>query len=493
MDARPVVCAVDVGTSAVRAAVVTADGRVLRQARRERPPGQGAVTFDALRLWADLQIVLRTLFAEGTEGDAASEDLRALAVAGHIGTVALDDTGEPVAPGGGWADTAGADEVTQGWADPAVALYRAGRPVVTGGAVPALRALRRTDPRAHQRIRCVSSPKDFLVGRLTGVAATDHTSAAYTLGSDVHRRTWSAELIAAADLDPTCFPPQHAATDLVGHVHADAARRTGLPEGLPVACGGPDGTVGAAAVLGSRTGAVVDVAGSTDVLTRILTDPAEAAGRAGVLNPYLDGAHWSLGGATGMTGAGVAHWTALLGLGDPATATAELGAAYDDIPPGCDGLALVPLVTGSRFPDWQPAERGALWGMHERHGPAHVVRAAQEAAAYVVRSAVEALGGTDDGVPVLLAGGTAKSPSLTQLRADVLGRPLSVCVEADVSLRGAALLATVAAGLHPDLRSAQAAMAPRLTGVEPDPERSHRYDELYRRWQRTRQAVIDTR
>ncbi|MFD5583508.1 FGGY-family carbohydrate kinase [Streptomyces sp. NPDC127063] len=476
MASDDVVCAVDVGTSAVRAALVAPDGRRLLQTSSRRGADEGTETFDAERLWDDLCGVLRHV-----TDHTARQRLRCLAVAGHVGQVLVDGEGRPVGRAGGWADSRGVREVTAAWSDPAF-LRLTGRPAVTGGAVPLLHWLKDTDPSQHQRVRWALAPKDFLVLRLTGEAATDMTSAAYTLGSDVTRRAWDPGLLAAAGKGPQHFPEQHAATDVVGAVTASSARTTGLPEGLPVAAGGPDGTVGAAAVAGSVPHAVVDVAGTTDVLTRVIASPHDRP-PAAVLNPYLTPGLWTCGGATGMTGGALAYWARLLGLGDPATAVKRLGPALGAVPAGSDGLSMSPLLTGSRFPGWNQTERGGLWGLGEHHGTAHVLHAAQEAAAYVVRQAVDTLLSDDaPDTPVVLAGGPSRSPELAQLRADVLGRPVHAGSEPDASLRGAALLALVAAGLEPSLEAAQAHTEPGLRRFTPRAEIAARYEELYRQW-----------
>jgi xylulokinase len=474
-----VVCAVDVGTSAIRAALVTREGQRVLAARRERGPDEGAETFDAERLWDGLCHVLRRL-AVG----APRARPRCLAIAGHVGQVLVDEQSRPLGAAGGWADSRGVREVADGWPDPVTALRVTGRPAVTGGAVPLLRWLRDEDPALHERIRWVLAPKDFLVLRLTGAAATDMTSAAYTLGSDVTRRAWDPALLALTGKGPRHFPPQHAATDIVGAVTPAAAGTTGLPPGLPVAAGGPDGTVGAAAVAGCAADTVVDVAGTTDVLTRVIASPGERPAAA-VLNPYLVPDLWTCGGATGMTGGALAHWVRLLGLGDPAGALRQLDPTLRTIPPGSEGLWVSPLLTGSRFPVWNPDERGRLWGLGEHHSPSHVLHAVQEAASYVVRQAVDILVAdhTPD-TPVVLTGGPSRSPALAQLRADVLGRPVHASTEPDATLHGAALLALVAAGLETSLPAAHAHTAPRLHRYTPRAEVAACYDRLYRQWLR---------
>ncbi|MFC4009310.1 FGGY-family carbohydrate kinase [Nonomuraea purpurea] len=491
-----VVCAIDVGTSGTRAAIVRPDGTIVRELRRDHPPAPGG-GFDPAGRWHALAALLRELTA-GRDGR-----LVAAGISGHVGCVLTGRAGEPVIEGASWSDSRGIDLVRRAWGDTSArggqeatrrggqsrlekALRVTGRPEPSGGAVPLLAWLAARHPEAVRRVRWALSPKDDLILRLTGVAATDATSAAYTLGFDVAARDWAAELIAAAGVDPALFPPVHDASDVVGTVTAQAAAATGLPSGLPVVAGGPDGTTGAAAVLGARTDVIVDVAGTTDVLNRVLTDPGGVPAGVAVLNPYVLPGHWSWGGPTGMTGGAVAYLLRLLGLGE--LAEPSLTAAMAALPPGSDGLSVVPLISGARFPDWRPAERGALWGLDERHTPAHVLRAAQEGAAYVVRAGLDRIDPSAS-LPVLLAGGVARSADLCGLRADVTGRPVLATARPDASLLGAALFALAGAGVYADAAEAQARTAAPVRRVDPDPERTARYGELYERWLRTRAAL----
>ncbi|MFC5831153.1 xylulokinase [Nonomuraea insulae] len=502
------VCAVDVGTSGTRAAIVRADGVIVRSARRAHP-GTAGGGFDPAERWRLLAGLLR----EVTDG--LREPPMALGIAGHVGCVLADDAGDPVIEGASWSDARGIDLVRRAWAGgparraggddarrpdcgegpergPEPGLERAlrvtGRPELSGGAVPLLAWLTENRPEVARKARWALSPKDHLILRLTGVAATDVTSAAYTLGFDVAAREWSVPLIEAAGVDPGLFPPAYDASEVVGAVTAEAAEATGLPAGLPVVAGGPDGTAGAAAVLGARTDVIVDVAGTTDVLNRVLTDPGGVAAGVAVLNPYVMPGLWAWGGPTGMTGGAVAYLHRLLGLGDLAQAPPELTAAMARLPPGCAGLSVVPLVSGSRFPDWRPAERGALWGLAEHHTPAHVLRATQEGAAYVVRTGLDRID-PHATMPVLLAGGAARSAELCQLRADATGRPVLAGAEPDASLLGAALFALAGAGVYADAPTAQSHLATATSRFEPDPVRADQHTGLYERWLRTRASL----
>jgi len=469
------VCAVDVGTSAVRAALVDPEGRQQALVRRERPGDRASVAFDPEVLWETCVEVLAELLAGGARP-------RAVALAGHVGTVLLDAHGSPLGEGRGWADATGAADLEASWAADPARARRLGRPSVTGGAVPLLHHLRGVDRRTLDAVRWVLSPKDFLLLRLGAEPVTDLTSAAYTLGLDVAGCRWAVDVLEALGLPGGVWPHLHAAADRAGAVGARAAARTGLPAGTPLAVGGPDGSVGASAVLGGTPGATADVAGTTDVLTTLASSATPPSSSA-VVNPWLVRGRWAMGGPTGMTGGALAHWSRLLGV-DYADASDPVVRDAEELAPGCDGLSVTSTLSGSRFPDWDPSARGAVWGMSERHGRAHLLRASQEAAAYLVRSGIEALEVPPG--PVLLAGGAARSASLTQLRADVLGRPVLACSEPDVSLLGAAMLAHTSAGTHPDLAAAQQAMVPPSREVVPDAGRAEVYEDLYQQWRSRR-------
>jgi sugar (pentulose or hexulose) kinase len=471
----PCVLAVDVGSSAVRAALIGEGGQSIAAHRIERTDAHSGLTFDAEALWHDVAQSIAALQAR------QGATVVGLGVAAHIGTVPVTASLEPTGQAAGWASHAGSGLFAAGIeANAARTLASLGRPAVTGGALPALVSLRHTDAAQYSRVRHVLSPKDFIVARLTGTVITDATSAAYTLASIVAERSWSTALIESFGVDPGMFPRQVAATDVVGGLKADMADRLNLAPGTPVIAGGPDGTVGATLVLGTNRGAVADIAGTTDVLVRLIDNPLSAAEPA-VVNPYTSGPYWTTGGPTGMTGGAAAHWASLMSFDSASRALEELESQLGSIPPGSDGLVISPLLSGSRFPRWNPAERGEVHGMTAEHSQAHLLHAAQEGAAYVVREGIDCLSERHDD-QVILAGGAARSPRLAQMRADVLGRQVAVSRVPDASLLGTALLTLLGTGLVHDIDDAARQLRGPLLLIDPNPARAARYEELYQSW-----------
>jgi L-ribulokinase len=70
-----------------------------------------------------------------------------------------------------------------------------------------------------------------------------------------------------------------------------------------------------------------------------------------------------------------------------------------------------------------------------------------------------------------------------QTVADVLGMEVAVAAGDQAVALGAAMFAAVAAGLHPSVQAAQAAMSPGTERVyRPDPVRTRRYDGIYQEY-----------
>ena len=79
-------------------------------------------------------------------------------------------------------------------------------------------------------------------------------------------------------------------------------------------------------------------------------------------------------------------------------------------------------------------------------------------------------------------GGIAqKSPYVMQTMADVLQLPIEVSGSSQACALGAAICASVAAGIHPDIATAQRAMAAGTEHVyTPDPSLAGFYERRYR-------------
>jgi len=151
------------------------------------------------------------------------------------------------------------------------------------------------------------------------------------------------------------------------------------------------------------------------------------------------------------------------------------------VPPGSMGLTLQPYWSpGVRDPG--PEAKGAIIGFGEAHTRAHLYRAILEGLAYGLRAGREQIErGT--GLPirrVVVAGGGSQSDTAMQITADVFGLPAERPEVYETSALGAAINLAVGLGLHPDYKTAVAAMTRVGARFTPDSSAKKTYDRLYR-------------
>ena len=359
-----------------------------------------------------------------------------------------------------------------------------GRPVVPELPLVWLSWLARHRPAALLRAACLLSLKDFLLLRLVGEAVTDPVHASYTGMFDIAHGAWSDTVLAAVGVNRTLLPRVADAASLAGLLTPEGARMLGVPVGTPVVVGAPDGTVGAIGAGSVQPGVTVDVAGTTDVVLHALARPLfDSLGRC-VLNAHAAPGLWTAGGPTGLTG-GTLDWTAKL-LGYESAVAVEQALSLDlaSVPPGANGLAFRTALTGSRFPMWRSKEAGQLSGIRPLHGPAHIVRAAIEGAAFAVAEGLDVLRGLGaELAEIVVVGGTAYSEFALQIRSDVWNLPVVTLMDNEATTVGATMLAAVCFGVFDDLAQAAHALVGERRRFTPRSEHRTALERARCRWQ----------
>ncbi|EDY60534.1 L-ribulokinase [Streptomyces sviceus ATCC 29083] len=274
-----------------------------------------------------------------------------------------------------------------------------------------------------------------------------------------------------------------------GHLTAEAAAWTGLPEGIAVCVGNVDAHVTAPAAGAVEPGQMVAIMGTSTCHVMSSDQRGVVPGMCGVVEGGILPGLW--GYEAGQSGVGdIFGWFVRTGF--PAEYAEKAAAAGQTAHEYLTALAAGQQVGehGLVALDWHSGNRSVLVD-HELSGvvvgltlstrPEDVYRALLEATAFGTRTIIEAFEAS--GVPVgelIVAGGLTKNALLMQIYADVTRRPLSIIGSAQGPALGAAMHAAVAAGAHPDIQAAARAMGKADRGVyQPDPERAAAYDRLY--------------
>ncbi len=399
------------------------------------------------------RVAVEAIADAGIQGD----DLEAIGIANQRETVVAWDpeSGEPIHRALVWQDRRTAERCQELRAAGHEALVRERTGLVIDPYFSATKIewlLRNVEGAERAAFGTVDS---WLLFKLTGRHATDHTNASRTMLFDIKRRAWDEELCALLGINPASLPEALPSA----HVYGTTSEFGGE---VPVA-----GIAGdqQAALFGQachRAGTAKNTYGTgsfvllntgpepPDPSKGLLTTIAASLGRRDSKSPISrlsgpsTGVSYALEASIFVTGAAVQWLRDGLGVIERAGESEALAASLA----GNDGVYFVPALTGLGSPHWDPYARGTIVGLTRGSGRAHLARAALEAIAFqtvdAVRAQEEAAG---ERLAVLKAdGGAAANRWLMQFQADVLGCEVVVPEVAETTALGAAYLAGIATG-----------------------------------------------
>lgn len=466
--------ALDVGTTSVRALVVTPDGVVLGRAKEVLEidfPRPGWVEQDPEAMWARAVDVMRAALAAAR---TRAEDLAGLGLVSQRGTSLAWDArdGRPLAPAIGWQDRRTDARVAE--------LNRQGVPINALASATKLQwlveecpAVRRLADTGHLRLGTLDA---WLGVRLSGGghAVTDPGQAGATALYGYEKEKFSERSAAFFGLDPAWLPEVVPTSAVVGETPADLlgaavplAARAGDQQAAAFAQGAVSPglaklTLGTSAMIDLCTGEapVVDLPGFYPLPLFTLADRTRA---------------FCLEGSV-ITAAAAVDWLVDLGILESAAGLDALAGSVPD----AAGVCFVPALQGLGSPYLDGEARGLLIGLTRGTTRAHLARATLEGVAHRCVDVVDGLAayfadvgtqpaagtplavGTQPavGTPLAVDGGLAKSNLLVQRLADLLGRPVVRAAETETTALGAALLAGLATGVYAHIAEALSARRP---------------------------------
>jgi len=345
--------------------------------------------------------------------------------------------------------------------------------------------------------------EDFLNFMLCGRRATDYSMASNTLLFDQHKLDWSEEMLAASGIDRRLLSEAFPSGTVLGEVHAEAARRTGLPEGTPVVLGGHDHICGTLPVGAFRPGVVLDVLGTWESVLIAMRSPGltpQLQKTGMMVQAHVARGMYSAAGAT--VAAGMLEWyRKTLGAGDwglgevrkspnpeiPKSRNSALPswdrlmAAAAASPPGARGVMFLPHMSGANCPMVDERSLGAFVGLSDMATAGDVLRAMIEGLNYQfldIVTTVEAASGSKP-EQFIAVGGATRNAFWMQNKADLLGRPIEVPAIEEASPLGAAILAGIGLGLYKDEEDAFARVYRPGKTYQPNAELTARYAQWF--------------
>lgn len=464
----PLVLAIDVGTSSVRAFVYDAQGDMVE--------GWGARRRYAVHTTQDggVEIAVEALLDLVT--DCISEALSAARAGAHrIVGVGCDTfwhslmgvTGDHQAatPLYTWADTrsASAADALRRELDAAAVHQRTGAVLHSSYPPAKLKWLQTTQPKLFQSVRYWMSFGEYLHLRLFGERRVSISMASATGMFDQRACTWDRPVLEAICVDESKLSPitefTQSFTGLKAPFSAQWPRLNAVPWYLAVG----DGAANNVGSGGSTPEWWVIMVGTSGAM-RVVSETDSLTVPDGLWSYRVDRRRIIQGGAL-SSGGNIFAW---LSHALQVPTVAELELELSRMQPDCHGLTMLPFLAGERSPDWDSNARGAIFGLTLATRPVDIVRASLEAIAYRF-ALIERLLRSDAAAPRGIIGsgsGLLDSPAWMQIMSDVLTQPLVMSAVPEASSRGAALLALEAAGIFRNVASVRAPLGTKYAPVE---------------------------
>ncbi len=277
--------------------------------------------------------------------------------------------------------------------------------------------------------------------------------------------------------------------DVLGHVTAQAAKETGVPEGLPFIVTGSDKmceTFGMSCTRNDTAAISLGTLSSIQVPSKkFFTMQMVLPPFPSLMEDYLNEIQtyrgcWLISWFKDQFG----HEEVVQAQAQGCLAEELLDAKLLDIPAGCDGLIMQPTLTPDAV---TPHARGVFLGITDVHTRMHFFRAIIEGIAFTLYDGLKALekAGSTHVKRAFIAGGGSNSPEICQITADVLGIPVCRIQTDEASGLGSSLMAFVTMGVFKSLDDAFEAMVHVKDCFQPN-EKDHClyariYDQVYRK------------
>jgi xylulokinase len=461
---------IDVGTSAVKAAIIDETGVVVDQASIalsiSRPQPLWSEQ-DPADWWAGANAAVSNLARPFRSA------IRAIGLSGQMhGATLLDRQFRALRPAILWNDGRSASQCTELEAAVPQTAAITGNRAMPGFTAPKLLWIRQHEPKVFAAIAKVLLPKDYVRLQMTADTASDMSDSAGTLWLDVGKRHWSEAMLDGCGLTKSQMPSLFEGNEITGRLRKDLAEAWGMSQ-VPVVAGGGDNAAGAIGVGVVKPGDAFLSLGTSGVL--FLANDRYRPNPAGGVHTFCHAIphRWHQMSVI-LSAASCVDWAAALCGFPDAKPFLDLAEVRNE--PASSELFL-PYLSGERTPHNDPRAKGVLYGLTHDSSPAAVAQAVLEGVGFAFRDGLDALlstGAQLDSITVI--GGGARSAYWGKVLASVLHRPL---IYRDGGTVGPAFGAARLARMAIEKASVEAICTPPpiLQVIEPDA----RWSDVYAR------------
>ncbi len=481
----------DVGTTGSKATVIARDGSALASAYREynlRFPAPGHVELRPTDVWETVKAVLSEVVRR------CDAPIEALAVASFgEAVVHIGSDGAPVCDSIFFTDIRGSDELADLRAaiDEEELMLLSGMPINFMFTLPKLLWMQKHAKDTLDKTVKILPYSGYIAYMLSGESTADGSLASRTLLFDRFKGDWNQKALEAFNIPASWLPRYVPAGQPIGAMLDSVARELGI-RGNPVVVSGVHDQIAAALGAGAlHPGQAAAGIGSSECISCVLPDEMDLAGmfRYNICaEPHAVPGRYLALVFNNTSGAALKWFRDEFACElrercriNGTSAYEELDKSISEAP---SPVLFLPHLGGSGTPHMDAMAKGMLTGITLGTTGADLYRAILEGNCYEMRQNLELLQRFGMRFDALMAGGGGSSPVALQMRADILGLPITRTRETQTGTVGMAMLCGLATGQFASFEEASAALVRRGETYEPGARFKAQYDERFEQYKR---------
>lgn len=342
-------------------------------------------------------------------------------------------------------------------------------------------------PDDYKKVFRALTIEGYIVFKLTGKYTMVHQNATFMGAYNLVKKQFDKEILKEIGLDPDLFPELSFSKDLAGEIDKKASEDTGLAAGTPVAAGQSDFNASCIASGIINEGDIqsnLGTCGNFGIIhkdTDFMYEMIAMIFTVGEEDTYITIPTTTTGGMSlRFIRDKFSHLEMAAEKSFGIDAYETLNKQAESVPPGSEGLIVLPFLTGERTPIWDSHARGVVFGLSLNHNKGHWIRATMEGVAYAMYDSFRLIkeSGRKINLPIVMHEGGAKSNLWRQIITDVFNIPTVLTKQRTGAPFGDAYLAGVVTGYFKDFSKCKG-LAEYIDRMEPDKDKNKLYMEYF--------------
>ena len=430
----------DIGTSGCKIALYDTDGNFVRDEYTEYNVSRngGNHEIDVKEVFNAVKKVIKAANCKNTAAIAVTSF-------GETFTM-LDENDEPCAPSMLYTDPRGKEQcerlINQFGAEKLA--FKTGAKTHEMYSLPKMMWIKENMPDNFSRAKKILLMQDYIVYMLCGICQIDCSLAARTICFDIENKCWDKEILSFAEIDEKLLSAPVPTGSPAEKIKPQLAKELGISADCVIVSGAHDQI---AAMCGANITAneqVMDGTGTVEcvpVLFDNIPKDYELYNMGYSFAPHPNGGYACY--VLSYTGGATLKW-----FRDNFSDTdyAELDKTVGENP---TDLLIMPHFAGAATPYMDTNSKAAILGLTFEHTKSDIYKALMEGTAYEIALNLEILKKRGlSAKSVTATGGGARSDVWLQIKADVLGLPVTALDCKEIGSAGTAVMAGYAAGIY---------------------------------------------